>query len=91
MRDKCFVFRSRALGTCWDDTARSRARRLSRPPPGPSSEYACTDAPIEDVRGDLTKILEQADQGIPVAAENWTVAKFLACWPGHVVRPERKP
>ena len=27
----------------------------------------------EDVRRKLTKLLEQADQGIPVAAENWTV------------------
>ena len=35
--------------------------------------------------------LEQADQGIPVAAESWTVAKYLAYWLEHVVRPERKP
>jgi integrase len=45
----------------------------------------------EDVRRQLTKILERADQGIPVAAENWTVAKYLAYWLDHVVRPERKP
>jgi integrase len=44
----------------------------------------------EDVRRQLTKILEQADQGIPVAAENWT-AKYLAYWLEHVIRPERKP
>jgi integrase len=45
----------------------------------------------EDVRRQLTKLLEQADQGIPVAAESWTVAKYLAFWLEHVVRPERKP
>jgi integrase len=45
----------------------------------------------EDVRRQLTKLLEQADQGIPVAAENWTVEKYLAYWLEHVVRPERKP
>jgi len=43
------------------------------------------------VRRQLTKLLEQADQGIPVAAESWTVAKYLAYWLEHVVRPERKP
>jgi integrase len=45
----------------------------------------------EDVRRQLTKLLEQADRGIPVAAESWTVAKYLAYWLEHVVRPERKP
>jgi hypothetical protein len=35
----------------------------------------------KDVRRQLTKLLEQADQGIPVAAESWTLAKYLAyCW-----------
>jgi hypothetical protein len=37
------------------------------------------------------KLLEQADQGIPVAAESWTLAKYLAYWLEHVVKPERKP
>jgi integrase len=45
----------------------------------------------EDVRRQLTKILERADRGVPVAAENWTVAKYLTYWLEHVVRPERKP
>src|ERR1039457_2431431 len=45
----------------------------------------------DDVRRQLTKLLEQADQGIPVAAESWTVAKYLAYWLQHVVKPERKP
>jgi hypothetical protein len=45
----------------------------------------------EDVRRQLTKLLEQADQGIPVAAESWTLAKYLAYWLEHVVKPERKP
>jgi integrase len=43
------------------------------------------------VRRQLTKLLEQADQGIPVAAESWTIEKYLAYWLEHVVRPERKP
>jgi integrase len=45
----------------------------------------------DDVRRQLTRLLEQADQGIPVAAENWTVARYLAYWLEHVVKPERKP
>jgi Phage integrase, N-terminal SAM-like domain len=45
----------------------------------------------DDVRRQLTKLLEQADQGIPVAAESWTLAKYLAYWLEHVVKPERKP
>jgi integrase len=45
----------------------------------------------EDVRRQLTKLLEQADQGIPVAAENWTVGKYLMYWLEHVVLPERRP
>jgi integrase len=45
----------------------------------------------EDVRRQLTKLLEQADQGIPVAAESWTVAKYLMYWLEHVVLPERRP
>ena len=36
----------------------------------------------EDVRRQLTRLLEQADRGIPVAAESWTVAKYLAYWTG---------
>jgi integrase len=45
----------------------------------------------EDVRRQLTKLLEQADQGIPAAAESWTLAKYLVYWLEHVVKPERKP
>ncbi|GAA2614404.1 tyrosine-type recombinase/integrase [Actinomadura fulvescens] len=44
-----------------------------------------------EVRTKLTKVLEQADQGIPVAAESWTIAQYLTYWLEHVVRPERKP
>jgi hypothetical protein len=40
----------------------------------------------EDVRRQLTKLLEQADQGIPVAAESWALAKYLAYWLEHVVK-----
>jgi hypothetical protein len=45
----------------------------------------------EDVGRQLTKLLEQADQGIPVAAESWTVDRYLGYWLEHIVRPERKP
>lgn len=45
----------------------------------------------EDVRRQLTKLLEQADQGIPVAAESWLVEQYLAYWLEHIVKPERKP
>ncbi|SEG91101.1 Site-specific recombinase XerD [Thermomonospora echinospora] len=45
----------------------------------------------DEVRRKLTKLLEQADQGIPVAAESWTVGQYLTYWLDNVVRPERKP
>ncbi|RFU42750.1 site-specific integrase [Actinomadura logoneensis] len=45
----------------------------------------------EEARKKLTKLLEQADQGIPVSAESWTLAQYLAYWLEHIVRPERKP
>ncbi|MGK5557677.1 tyrosine-type recombinase/integrase [Actinomadura kijaniata] len=45
----------------------------------------------EDARKKLTKLLEQADQGIPVASESWTIADFLAYWLEHVVKVERRP
>jgi hypothetical protein len=45
----------------------------------------------EDVRRQLTKILEQADRGIPVAAVSWAIAKYPVYRLGHGVRPERKP
>ena len=43
------------------------------------------------MRRKLTKLLEQADQGIPVAAENWTVGKYLTYWLEHVVLPDQRP
>jgi integrase len=45
----------------------------------------------EEARRQLTRLLERADQGIPVAAESWTVANYLGYWLEHVVKPERKP
>jgi hypothetical protein len=45
----------------------------------------------EGVRRQLTKLLEQADQGIPVAGENWTLAKYLAYWLEHVASPNGSP
>lgn len=45
----------------------------------------------EETRRKLTKLLEQSDQGIPVAAESWTLAEYLAYWLKHVVKIERRP
>ncbi|TMQ89787.1 site-specific integrase [Actinomadura soli] len=45
----------------------------------------------EDARKKLTKLLEQADQGIPVSSESWTVAEYLAYWLTQVVQIERRP
>ena len=45
----------------------------------------------EDVRKSLTKLVEQSDQGIPVASQNWTVAEYLNYWLEHIVKAERRP
>lgn len=45
----------------------------------------------DDARKKLTDLLSQSDQGIPVAAESWTVAAYLTYWLAHIVREERQP
>ncbi|MBN6057924.1 site-specific integrase [Nonomuraea sp. RK-328] len=45
----------------------------------------------EDARKKLTELLRQADEGIPVSLENWTVADFLTYWLKHIVSEERRP
>lgn len=45
----------------------------------------------EEARKKLTKLLERADQGIPVSSESWTVAEYLAYWLKNVVQVERRP
>jgi hypothetical protein len=45
----------------------------------------------DEVRRKMTKLLEQADQGIPIAAESWTVERYLTYWLDRVVRVERRP
>lgn len=45
----------------------------------------------EEARKKLTKLLEQADQGIPVSSESWTVEEYLAYWLKNVVQVERRP
>lgn len=42
-----------------------------------------------ETRKKLTKLLEQSDQGVPVASESWTVEKYLGYWLKHVVSAER--
>lgn len=39
----------------------------------------------------LTDLLAKADQGIPVASENWTVAAYLSYWLRHIVGEDRRP
>ncbi|SDM23187.1 Phage integrase, N-terminal SAM-like domain [Nonomuraea maritima] len=45
----------------------------------------------EEARKKLTQLVAQADQGIPVASENWTLAEFLAYWLKHIVMEEGRP
>ncbi|MBE3010871.1 site-specific integrase [Microbispora sp. NEAU-D428] len=45
----------------------------------------------EEARKKLTALISQADQGIPVASENWTMAEYLAYWLKHIVMEERRP
>lgn len=45
----------------------------------------------DDARKSLTKLVEQSDQGIPVASKSWTAAEYLTYWLRHVVYEERKP
>lgn len=45
----------------------------------------------DDARKKLTALLRQADQGIPVASESWTVEKYLLYWLEYIVRVERRP
>jgi len=45
----------------------------------------------EDARRKLTAVQRQADQGIPVAAELWSVERYLTYWLEEVVRPQQRP
>ncbi|MGW2147192.1 tyrosine-type recombinase/integrase [Nonomuraea bangladeshensis] len=45
----------------------------------------------EDARKKLTELLRQADEGIPVSSENWTLAGFLNYWLRNIVSQERRP
>jgi integrase len=45
----------------------------------------------EEARKKLTQMLRQADEGIPVSSENWTMEQYLTYWLDHVVRVERRP
>jgi integrase len=45
----------------------------------------------EEARKALTELLRRADQGVPVASVNWTVAEYLTFWLSHVVREDRRP
>jgi hypothetical protein len=39
----------------------------------------------------LTELIRRADQGMPVASVNWTVADYLMYWLRQVVREDRRP
>ena len=44
-----------------------------------------------DAQAKVNKLLADSDRGVPVAAENWTVAEYLNYWLEHVVGAERRP
>jgi integrase len=45
----------------------------------------------DDARRKLTALVGRADQGLPVASVNWTVADYLSYWLREVVREDRRP
>jgi integrase len=45
----------------------------------------------EEARKNLTRAIEQSDQGIPVASKSWTVSEYLIYWLEHIVKAERRP
>jgi integrase len=45
----------------------------------------------EECHAKYVKLKTQADDGIPVASESWTVERYLSYWLEHVVRVERRP
>ncbi|MCO6000142.1 tyrosine-type recombinase/integrase [Actinoallomurus rhizosphaericola] len=45
----------------------------------------------EECHAKYVKLKAQADEGIPVASESWTVEQYLTYWLEHVVRVERRP
>jgi integrase len=45
----------------------------------------------EECHAKFVKLKAQADDGIPVASESWTVENYLLYWLEHVVRIERRP
>ncbi len=45
----------------------------------------------EDARRKLTELVRRADEGLPVASVNWTVADYLTYWLRDVVRADRRP
>lgn len=49
------------------------------------------DKTRDEARQNLTKLVEQSDQGIPIASQSWTVAGYLNYWLEHIVKAERRP
>ncbi len=45
----------------------------------------------DEARKSLTKLIEQSDQGIPIASQSWTLAEYLTYWLEHIVKAERRP
>jgi integrase len=45
----------------------------------------------EEARKKLTALQRQADQGIPVAAELWSLHRYLKYWLDEVVKPQQRP
>ena len=45
----------------------------------------------DDARKKVMKLIQQSDQGVPIASVNWTVAEYLTYWLGQVVQEDRRP
>lgn len=45
----------------------------------------------DEARRQLTELVRRADQGMPVASVNWTLAEYLVYWLREVVREDRRP
>ncbi|ABW14751.1 integrase family protein [Parafrankia sp. EAN1pec] len=45
----------------------------------------------EIVRGKLTELQANSDQGIPADATGWTVERYLTAWLAQTVKPNRQP
>ena len=72
-------------------TVGTRGLPSCRPPLGTSKRIRVYASTREEARRKLTALQRQADQGIPVAAELWSVERYLRYWLDEVVKPQQRP